>query len=176
MVRSDRDKTVYSAQSQREPWGLQAPAQSYARRWLSHFRRLVTRHERLITTAAGCFHLAHALPTLRRVLKRLAAREFQRSAAVLKASAVLGGVMTSPSLPHRSCLIPHLHTLTRMLRPLYKPRRALSGRIWYPPPSLRREDAGRMQCTLSAEAQRLREDAVSTAIKAQWLACSQVSC
>ena len=33
------------------------------------FRRLVVRYERLITTYAGCFHLACALLTLRRVLQ-----------------------------------------------------------------------------------------------------------
>jgi transposase len=37
--------------------------------WLGHFRRLVIRYERLITTYAGLFHLACALLTLRRVLK-----------------------------------------------------------------------------------------------------------
>jgi transposase len=37
--------------------------------WLGHFRRLVVRYERLITTYAGFFHLACALLTLRRVLK-----------------------------------------------------------------------------------------------------------
>jgi transposase len=37
--------------------------------WLGHCRRLVVRDERLITTDAGCFHLACALLTLRRVLK-----------------------------------------------------------------------------------------------------------
>ncbi len=37
--------------------------------WLGHFRRLVIRYERLITTYAGLFHLAGALLTLRRVLK-----------------------------------------------------------------------------------------------------------
>jgi transposase len=37
--------------------------------WLGHFRRLVVRFERLITTYAGFFHLACALLTLRRVLK-----------------------------------------------------------------------------------------------------------
>ena len=37
--------------------------------WLGHFRRLVVRYERLITTYAGLFHLACALLTLRRVLK-----------------------------------------------------------------------------------------------------------
>jgi transposase len=37
--------------------------------WLGHFRRLVVRYERLITTDAGFFHLACALLTLRRVLK-----------------------------------------------------------------------------------------------------------
>jgi transposase len=37
--------------------------------WLGHFRRLVVRDERLITTYAGFFHLACALLTLRRVLK-----------------------------------------------------------------------------------------------------------
>src|ERR671916_548531 len=34
--------------------------------WLGHFRRLVVRYERLITTYAGFFHLACALLTLRR--------------------------------------------------------------------------------------------------------------
>ena len=37
--------------------------------WLGHFRRLVVRYERLITTYAGFFHMACALLTLRRVLK-----------------------------------------------------------------------------------------------------------
>ena len=37
--------------------------------WLGHFRRLVVRDARLITTYAGFFHLACALLTLRRVLK-----------------------------------------------------------------------------------------------------------
>ena len=37
--------------------------------WLGHFRRLVVRYERLITTYAGFFHIACALLTLRRVLK-----------------------------------------------------------------------------------------------------------
>jgi transposase len=37
--------------------------------WLGHFRRLVVRYERLITTYAGLFHIACALLTLRRVLK-----------------------------------------------------------------------------------------------------------
>ena len=37
--------------------------------WLGHFRRLVVRDERLITTSAGFFHIACALLTLRRVLK-----------------------------------------------------------------------------------------------------------
>jgi transposase len=37
--------------------------------WLGHFRRLVMRDERLLTTSAGLFHLACALLTLRRVLK-----------------------------------------------------------------------------------------------------------
>ena len=37
--------------------------------WLGHFRRLVVRYDRLITTAAGFFHLACALLTLRKVLK-----------------------------------------------------------------------------------------------------------
>ena len=37
--------------------------------WLGHFRRLVVRYERLITTSAGFFPLACALLTLRRVLK-----------------------------------------------------------------------------------------------------------
>jgi transposase len=37
--------------------------------WIGHFRRLVVRYERLITTYAGFFHLACALLTLRRVLK-----------------------------------------------------------------------------------------------------------
>jgi transposase len=36
---------------------------------LGHFRRLVGRYERLITTDAGFFHMACALLTLRRVLK-----------------------------------------------------------------------------------------------------------
>ena len=37
--------------------------------WLGHFRRLITRHERLIETYSGFFHLACALLTLKRVLK-----------------------------------------------------------------------------------------------------------
>jgi transposase len=37
--------------------------------WLGQRRRLVMRHERLITTYAGFFHSACALLTLRRVLK-----------------------------------------------------------------------------------------------------------
>jgi transposase len=37
--------------------------------WLGHFRRLMVRYERLITTYAGFFHLPCALLTLRRVLK-----------------------------------------------------------------------------------------------------------
>ena len=37
--------------------------------WVGHFRRLVVRDERWITTYAGFFHLACALLTLRRVLK-----------------------------------------------------------------------------------------------------------
>lgn len=37
--------------------------------WLGHFRRLVVRYERLITTYAGFFHMAWALLTLRRVLR-----------------------------------------------------------------------------------------------------------
>jgi transposase len=37
--------------------------------WLGHFRRLVTRHERLLETYSGFFHIACALLTLRRVLK-----------------------------------------------------------------------------------------------------------
>jgi transposase len=37
--------------------------------WLDHFRRLVVRYERPITTYAGLFHLACALLTSRRVLK-----------------------------------------------------------------------------------------------------------
>jgi transposase len=37
--------------------------------WLGHFRRLVVRYERLITTNAGFFHIACALLTFRRVLK-----------------------------------------------------------------------------------------------------------
>jgi len=37
--------------------------------WLGHFRRLVVRYERLMTTYAGFFHIACALLTLRRVLK-----------------------------------------------------------------------------------------------------------
>jgi transposase len=37
--------------------------------WLGHFRRLVVRYERLITTCTGFFHLACALLTLRRGLK-----------------------------------------------------------------------------------------------------------
>lgn len=37
--------------------------------WMGHFRRLVVRYERLITTYAGFFHMACALLTLRRVLK-----------------------------------------------------------------------------------------------------------
>jgi len=37
--------------------------------WLGHFRRLVVRYERLITTYAGFFHLACAMLALKRVLK-----------------------------------------------------------------------------------------------------------
>jgi transposase len=37
--------------------------------WLGHFRRLTTRHERLIETYSGFFHIACALLTLKRVLK-----------------------------------------------------------------------------------------------------------
>lgn len=37
--------------------------------WLGHFRRLVVRYERLVTTSAGFFHIACDLLTLRRVLK-----------------------------------------------------------------------------------------------------------
>jgi transposase len=37
--------------------------------WLGHFRRLVVRDERLITTYTGFFPMACALLTLRRVLK-----------------------------------------------------------------------------------------------------------
>ena len=37
--------------------------------WLGHFRRLLVRHERLLTTYAGFFHLACAMLTLRVVLK-----------------------------------------------------------------------------------------------------------
>ena len=37
--------------------------------WVGHFRRLVVRDARLITTSAGFVHLACALLTLRRVLK-----------------------------------------------------------------------------------------------------------
>jgi transposase len=37
--------------------------------WLGHFRRLILRYERLMTTYAGLFHLACALLTLLRVLK-----------------------------------------------------------------------------------------------------------
>jgi transposase len=37
--------------------------------WLGHFRRLVVRYERLVTTYTGFFHLACGLLTLRRVLK-----------------------------------------------------------------------------------------------------------
>ena len=37
--------------------------------WLGHFRRLVVRDERLITTYAGFLHLPCALLTLRRVMK-----------------------------------------------------------------------------------------------------------
>jgi transposase len=37
--------------------------------WLGHFRHLIVRYERLITTYAGFFHIACALLTLRRVLK-----------------------------------------------------------------------------------------------------------
>lgn len=37
--------------------------------WLGHFRRLITRHERLIETYSGFFHIACALLTLKRVLK-----------------------------------------------------------------------------------------------------------
>jgi hypothetical protein len=160
----------------RQPGQPIGDCRAYLYAWLSHFRRLVMRYERLITTAAGCFHLAHALPTLRRVLKRLAACEVQRDAAVLKAPMVLGGVITFSLLPHHSCFIPHLHTLMRMLRLLYKAWRALSGWICYPPPSLRSADARKMQCTLSAEVQRSLEDAVNTATKVQWLACPRVSC
>ena len=37
--------------------------------WLGHFRRLVVRYERLVTTYSGFFHLACAMLTLKRVLK-----------------------------------------------------------------------------------------------------------
>jgi len=37
--------------------------------WLGHFRRLVVRYERLISTYAGFFHLAYAILALKRVLK-----------------------------------------------------------------------------------------------------------
>jgi transposase len=37
--------------------------------WLGHFRRLVTRYERLVSTYSGFFHLACAMLTLKRVLK-----------------------------------------------------------------------------------------------------------
>lgn len=37
--------------------------------WLGWFRRLLVRHERLVVTYAGFFHMACALITLRRVLK-----------------------------------------------------------------------------------------------------------
>lgn len=37
--------------------------------WIGHFRRLVVRYERLLTTYAGFFHLACAMITLRKVLK-----------------------------------------------------------------------------------------------------------
>jgi transposase len=37
--------------------------------WLGHFRRLVVRYERLISTYAGFFHLACAILALKRVLK-----------------------------------------------------------------------------------------------------------
>ncbi len=37
--------------------------------WLGHFRRLVVRYERLITTYAGFFHFACAILALKRVLK-----------------------------------------------------------------------------------------------------------
>lgn len=37
--------------------------------WLGNFRRLTTRHERLITTYAGLFHIACAMLTLKKVLK-----------------------------------------------------------------------------------------------------------
>jgi transposase len=37
--------------------------------WLGHFRRLVVRYERLITTYSGFFHVACAVLTLKRVLK-----------------------------------------------------------------------------------------------------------
>jgi transposase len=37
--------------------------------WLGHFRRLVVRYERLVTTYSGLFHLACAMLTLKRVLK-----------------------------------------------------------------------------------------------------------
>ena len=48
----------------RRRWGVE---RTFA--WLGHFRRLVVRYERLITTYAGFFHIACALLTLRRVLK-----------------------------------------------------------------------------------------------------------
>jgi transposase len=48
----------------RRRWGVERPVA-----WLGHFRRLVVRYERLMTTSAGFFHLACALLTLRRVLK-----------------------------------------------------------------------------------------------------------
>jgi len=37
--------------------------------WIGHFRRLVVRYERVLTTYAGFFHLACAIITLRKVLK-----------------------------------------------------------------------------------------------------------
>ncbi|HEX3036232.1 MAG TPA: IS5 family transposase [Thermodesulfobacteriota bacterium] len=39
--------------------------------WLGQFRRLIVRHERLIETYSGFFHIACALLTLKRVLKSL---------------------------------------------------------------------------------------------------------
>jgi len=37
--------------------------------WLGYFRRLIVRHERLLETYRGFFHLACALLTLKKVLK-----------------------------------------------------------------------------------------------------------
>ena len=39
--------------------------------WLGHFRRLSVRYDRLIETYSGFFHIACALVTLRKVLKRV---------------------------------------------------------------------------------------------------------